>query len=105
MPGLIPHRMTGCWLYATSAFTCSSERPVRNGAAAHTKGMSPEEARPAPTPTMFCSAIPTLMSRSGNSSRNAVRLLDPTESLQTATMRESSRASCTSSSAKAVRLS
>ena len=34
MPGLIPHRTTGDWLYATSALICSSARPVRNGGGA-----------------------------------------------------------------------
>ena len=40
--------------------------------------------------------MPTLISRSGNSSRKPTRLLEPTESLQTATMRSSSRASAMS---------
>ena len=37
---------------------------------------------------MSCSAIPTLMRRSGNNFWNCTRLLEPTLSLQTATMRE-----------------
>ena len=67
MPGLIPHSTTGDWLYATSALICSSARPVRNGDAPQTNGTYPLSASPAPTPTMSCSAMPTLISRSGNS--------------------------------------
>ena len=70
---------------------CSSARPVRNGAAPETNGIRPPLASPAPTPTMFCSAIPTLISRSGNAFWKAPSLLEPTLSLTTATIRSSSR--------------
>ena len=45
---------------------CSVARPERNGAAAQTKGIMPALASPAPTPTMFCSAIKASVKRLGN---------------------------------------
>src|SRR5690349_8956878 len=88
-----------------SALICSRARPVRKGEAPQTNGISPPLARPAETPTMFCSAMPTLIRRLGNSALKAPRLLEPTLSLHTATMRRSARASSISVSAKAWRQS
>ena len=106
MPGLWPHRTT-CDVAVGDVGLDLLERAAgeerRRGRT--TNGIRPPLARPAPTPTRSCSAMPTLISRSGNSSRNSTRLLEPTESLQTATMRSSSRASAISSSAKALRQS
>src|SRR3954447_18196488 len=68
-------------------------RAVRKHDGAETNGMRPPFARPAATPTMSCSAIPTLISRSGNAFLNASSLLEPTESLTTPTMRWSASAS------------
>ena len=104
-PGLMPHNFTFAALYATSALICSRARPVKKGDAAQTKGMRPALANPALTPTIFCSAIPTLTSRSGKSSLNSPRKLDPTESLHTATMRSSLPANSTSVAAKGFRQS
>ena len=84
---------------------CSSARPVKKGAAAHTNGVNPAFAKPAATPTMFCSAMPTSIKRSGNRSRNSVKLLEPTESLQTTTILGSSLASVIRVLAKIMRLS
>ena len=75
---------------------CSIARAVRKQEAAETNGILPPLARPAATPTMSCSAIPTLISRSGKRSWNVPSLLDPTESLTTATTRGSAAASSTS---------
>ena len=71
---------------------CSSARAVRKQDAAETNGMRPPLARPAATPTMSCSAMPTLISRSGKAFLNASSLLEPTESLTTPTMRWSASA-------------
>ncbi len=87
MPGLMPHSLTLRKEYATSALICSSARAVRKQDAADTNGIRPPLARPAATPTMSCSAIPTLINRSGNAFLNASSLLDPTESLTTPTIR------------------
>ncbi len=46
----------------------------------------PPLARPALTPTMFCSAIPTFTRRSGKRFWNSFRLEEPTESFTTATI-------------------
>ena len=54
---------------------------------------------------MFCSAIPTSIKRSGNSSRNSPKLLDPTESLQTTTIFGFSLAKAIKVLAKMARLS
>ena len=48
-----------------SALICSSARPVRKQEAAETNGTLPPLARPAPTATIVCSAMPTLTMRSG----------------------------------------
>jgi hypothetical protein len=45
---------------------------------------------------MFCSAMPMLISRSGNAFWKAPSLLEPTESWSTATMRASAAASAIS---------
>ena len=58
-----------------------------------------------PTPTMSCSAIPTLISRSGNALRKLFSLLEPTESLTTPTIRWSASASWASVSTYASRQS
>ena len=96
IPGLIPHSLTLWSEYATSALICSSARPVRKQEAAETNGIRPPLARPAATPTMSCSAMPTLISRSGKAFLNASSLLEPIESLTTPTMRWSSWASAES---------
>jgi hypothetical protein len=87
IPGLMPQSFTLRFEYATSALICSSARPVRKQAAADTKAILPPLANPAATPTMSCSAMPTLISRSGKALLNASSLLEPTESFTTPTMR------------------
>ena len=84
---------------------CSSARPVKNGDAAHTNAVNPAFARPAATPTMFCSAMPTSIKRSGKRSRNSPKLLEPTESLQTTTILGFSVANAIKVLAKIIRLS
>ena len=69
-----------------SALICSSARPVRKQDAAETNGIRPPLASPEATPTMSCSAMPTLISRSGNAFLNASSLEEPTESLTTPTI-------------------
>src|ERR1035437_10047143 len=49
----------------------------------------PPLAKPAPTPTMFCSAIPTFTKRSGNLAPKFVSMVEETESFTTTHMRES----------------
>src|SRR6476620_2510564 len=105
MPLLIPTSFTFAFEYATSALICSSARPVRKHEAEQTKGIFPAFASPAPTPTRFCSAMPTFTSRCGNRLRNAPVLLEPTESLLTTTMRSSSSPSSSSMSENAWRQS
>src|SRR6476659_6287128 len=101
MPLLIPTSLTFAFEYATSALICSSARPVRKHDAEPTKGIFPAFASPAPTPTRFCSAMPTLTRRFGKRLRNGPVLLDPTESLLTTTIRSSSSPSSSSMSEKA----
>ena len=60
---------------------CSSARPVRKHDAPQVNGILPALARPALTPTRFCSAMPTLISRSGKRRLNSLRFDEPTESL------------------------
>ena len=55
------------------------------------KGFNPF-ARPAPTPTMFCSAMPTLTKRSGNFDLKFFSFVDDMESFTTAQMSGSSAA-------------
>ena len=86
MPLDMPHSFTLCRLYARSAFTCSRARPVRKHDAPQVNGILPALARPALTPTRFCSAMPTLISRSGNLRLNSLRFEEPTESFTTATI-------------------
>lgn len=105
IPLLTPTSFTFAFEYATSVLICSSARPVRKQAAEQTNGIFPAFASPAPTPTRFCSAMPTLISRSGKRSRNTPVLLDPTESLFTTTMRVSASPSATRVSEKASRQS
>ena len=104
-PGLMPQSFTLVFEYATSALICSSARAVRKQDAADTNGIRPPLASPDATPTMSCSAMPTLISRSGNAFRKLFSLLDPTESLTTPTIRWSASASSASVSTYASRQS
>src|SRR5258707_14559515 len=74
-------------------------------AAAQTNGIFPLLERPAASPTMVCSAIPTLISRSGNRLPTLLILLEPTESLTTAQIRDSCTAMSSNAAAKASRQS
>ena len=55
---------------------CSNARPVANIAKEETNGVLPAAARPAPTEIKFCSAIPTLKKRSGQTFLNVSVLVD-----------------------------
>src|SRR4029453_15006004 len=99
------HNFTLRLEYATSALICSSARAVRKHDAADTKAMRPPLTSPAATPTMSCSAMPTLINRSGKAFLNASSLLEPTESLTTPTMRWFSCASSARVSTYALRQS
>ena len=70
-------------------------RAARSGSTTprDTNGTLPPLARPAPTATMVCSAMPTLTSRSGQRLRKFTSLDEPTLSLTTVTMRGSASAS------------
>ena len=62
---------------------------MRKQEAALTNGILPPLARPEPTPTMFCSAMPTLIVRSGHRLRKPPSLDEPMLSLTTMTIRSS----------------
>jgi len=79
-------------VYARSTLICSMARAERKHDAPQTKGIMPPLANPAPTPTMFCSAIPTFTKRSGNFSLKFLSFADDSESLATAHTRSSAAA-------------
>ena len=84
---------------------CSSARPVRNGAAAETNGIRPAVGQAGADADQVLLGDADVDEAVGELLAEADELLEPTESLQTATIRSSSRASAISSSAKALRQS
>ena len=105
MPGLLPQSITCTLEYATSALICSSARPVRNGAAARDERDLAAVGQAGADADQVLLGDADVDQALGELLAEAARLLEPTESLQTATMRSSARASSISSSAKALRQS
>src|SRR4051794_19438772 len=64
-------------------------RAVKKHDAPHKYGIIPPFASPLPTPTMFCSAIPTLTKRVGYFVLKSLNLAEESESLITAHTRRS----------------
>src|SRR5215472_12521511 len=89
MPEDIPQIRTLALEYAMSTLICSMARAVRKHDAPHRYGTMPPFASPFPTPTMFCSAMPTLTNREGYFDLKSFILAEESESLITTHTRES----------------
>src|SRR5690606_442070 len=87
-------RRTGLSEYATSFLICSKALAVRKQAGDTAKAFLPVEAKPAATPTKFCSAMPTSTIWVGYFLPKGTSLPDPLESLVITTTLRSPVAKC-----------
>jgi hypothetical protein len=83
---------------------CSKPLFITNTLKLAINGIFPTMARPAPTPTMFASAMPQEMNRSGNSLAKYVVMVDFERSASTTTTSLFSRPSSTTMRPKASRV-